>query len=657
MHEHSQEHESKSAALEHEGGMVVGSSAGDLAKVLPIALVGLLLLVSGWWDSAFDLRYWAPLTILSLALLLAQLLVGGWQLRGDGPLTVATAAIWVFVLFVALSAAWSQSAALAWEEAARTAFYAALWTLTVGAGAAGAWRNRLGAGLSIGIAAVATVTLVGLLIDPDPLFLAGRLDSPVGYRNGTAALFAFGFWPLSGFAARRGASSGLRGAAFAFAVLALGLAFLTQSRGVLLGLVLGGVVSLAIGPDRLRRAWLAIAAAAAIAVVSGPLLTPYDAFVDGAVTVPGGDIQDAATALLLTCAAAFVASTFVFVFDNGLRSSGIDRRMRVVGVAVLAVLALGAGAAGLAKIGNPVSYADGKLKEFKDVEPAAVSGSTRLGTVGGQRSDLWRVAWDQFRDHPLAGAGAGSYQFAYYRDRHTDRNLSDTHSLPLRLLADTGLIGALLFAVWLVAMAIAIARRAREAIGTERMWVAGLAAAGVTLLAQCLVDWLWLLPGLLGLAVLALGIAAGGQQAEPRAAPGRWSPARAAAAAALAAVMVSVTFLYLSDLYVRKARVDALDSPRTELTSARTAAWFNPLAVTPLYLQASALEGEGDRAAAKEALRDALDREPDNFVTLALLGDFEVRGGDGVAARKYYRRALLLNPLDSGLRKLSEGAE
>src|SRR6187551_862255 len=620
MAEHDQEHESQSAALQHEEGIVVGSSAGDLIKVLPIVLVGLLLLVSGWWDSAFDLRYWAPLTILSMALLLAQQLIGGWQLRGKGPLTIATVAIWTFVLYVLLTAAWSQSAALALEEAARTSFYAALWTLTVGAGAAGAWRNRLGAAISVGIVAVAVVTLVGLLFNADGLFLAGRLDSPVGYRNGTAALFAFAFWPLSGFAARRGAASPARAAAFGAAVLVLGLAFLTQSRGVLIGLVLGGAVSLAIGPDRLRRAWLAIAAVIAIAAGSSRLLTPYHAFDGGAGTVAYGDIQAAAIALLVICAAVFVASLFLFVFDNGLRSSGIDRRMRVVAAAGLAVLGLGAGAAGLAKIGNPVSYADEKLKEFNDVEPTAVSGSTRLGTVGGQRSDLWRVAWDQFRDRPLAGAGAGSYQFAYYRDRRTDRNLSDTHSLPLRLLADTGLIGATLFAIWLVAMAIAIVRRAREAIPPDRMWVAGLAAAGVTLLAQCLVDWLWLLPGLLGLAILALGTGAGGEEVDRAAVPRRWSPGRLAAAAALAAALVSVGFLYLSDLYIRKARVDALHSPAAELHSARIAAWFDPVAVTPLYLQASALEGEGNRAGAKKALRDALHREPDNFVTLGLLG-------------------------------------
>lgn len=636
--------------------MVNGSSAIEAARALPVALIGLLLLVSVWWDSAFDLRYWAPLTILALGLLLAQLLAGALTIPRHGPLAVASAAIWCFAGYVLLTAAWSQSPALAWEEAARSIFYAALWTLAVAAGVSGEWRNRLGIGLVTGIGAIAVVTLLGLLDNGGDLFLAGRLDSPVGYRNGTAALFAFAAWPLIGLAARRGRASGARAAAFAALALVLGLAFLTQSRGVLIGVVLGGAVSLAIGPDRLRRAWVAIGAVAAIGVVSGTLLTPFDAFDSGAGTVTGDDIYTAATGLVLIAGLCFVGGMFLFVFDNGLRSTALDRRMRVIGIAALLVLALGAGAVGLAKVGNPVSYVDTKLEEFNDVEPEAVSGSTRLGTVSGQRSDLWRVAWDQFGEHPLVGAGAGSYQFAYYRDRHTDRNLSDTHSLPLRLLADMGLIGATLFAIWLGAMALAIVRRARASTAEDRLWVAGLAAAGTTVLAQCLTDWLWLLPGLLGLSILVLGLAAGGEEVDRESSsPARWSPGRMAAGVALGVAVLSVTFLFLSDLYVRKARVDALRSPQAELSAARTAAWFNPVAVTPLYLQASALESEGKRVEARRALEDALELEPDNFVTFGLLGDFEVRRSDNVAARRYYRQALSLNPMDIGLQQLSEG--
>ncbi len=625
-----------------------------------MALVGVLLVVSAWWDGAFDLRYWAPLTILALAMLVAQAATGGLLIPRRGPLAVATVAIWAFAGYVLLSAAWSESAALAWEDAARTTFYAALWTLVIAAGI-GRWRDRFGIGLFAGVGVVAVVTLAGLFVDGADLFLAGRLDSPIGYRNGTAALFAFAVWPLIGVAARRGLASGIRAAAFAVAVLALGLAFLTQSRGVLIGFAAGAAVSLAIGPDRLRRSWAAIAAVGAIGVASGSMLTPFDAFDGGAGVASEADIRTAATALAVTSALCFLAGLFVFVFDNGLRSPAFDLRLRQLGAGALVILSIGVGALGVARIGNPVSYVNDKLEEFEDIEPEAVTGSTRLGTVSGQRSDLWGVAWDQFRENPLAGMGAGSYQFAYYRDRQTDRNLSDPHSLPLKLLSETGLIGFALFAVWLGAVGMAIARRARAVTPRDRMWVAGLAAAGATVLAQCLTDWLWLLPGLLGLSVLALSLAAAGDQDEEvgvgvASGRSRWSVGRIAGAAALAAALVSVTFLFLSDLYVRKAREDAFRSSQAALDSARTAAWLNPVSITPLYLQASALETQGDRAAARQSLQDALDPEPTNFVTLGLLGDLEVRGGNAAAARRHYQRALALNPQDVGLRELSGGA-
>ena len=187
----------------------------------------------------------------------------------------------------------------------------------------------------------------------------------------------------------------------------------------------------------------------------------------------------------------------------------------------------------------------------------------------------------------------------------------------------------------------AIGRRAREVDWEERTWVAGLAAAGTTVLAQCLTDWLWLLPGLVGLAILALGLAAGGageDEQEPIAE--RWTIGRAAATAAVLAATVSVIFLFLGNLYTRQARSEVLSSPESGLSAARTAAFFNPVAVNPLYLQASALETMGRRAEAKRALEDALELEPDNFVTLGLLGDFEVRGRNFDVARVYYRRAL-----------------
>jgi tetratricopeptide (TPR) repeat protein len=625
----------------------------EILRAAPLFLAGLLLLVSVWLDGAFDLRYWAPLGLLALAILAALALAGELSLPRRGPAALAVAAIWVFAAYAMLSAAWSQTPGGAWEGAARAILYAALFTLAVGTPVGRRGRGWVGAGLVVGVVAIGLIAELRLLDGGTGAFLAGRLNDPIGYRNGTAALFSFAVWPLVGYAARRGPASGLRAVAFAAAVLLLGLAFLTQSRGMLIGLVCGGAVSLAIGPDRLRRSWLAIALVVAIAAVAGGLLSPYHASGSGTGAAGAAEIRDAATTLALLCGGSFLLSLFVFVFDNGLRAGAAARSLRPIAAAGLAALLLAAGVVAISATGNPSSYAKEKWDEFTQVETSAAAG-TRLGSTSGPRYDIWRVALDQFGEAPIAGAGEGSYRFAYYLHRRTDRNLADAHSLPLRLLAETGLIGAALFALWLVAVAVAIARRARLARPRERVGIAGLAAAGTVVVAQSAVDWLWLLPALFGLGVLALGLAAraGNEDAAPW--PGAPAP-RVAIVLVLGAAIVSVGALFLSGLYVRQARRDALSSPQAALAAARTAGRLDPLSVTPLYLQASALESEGHRAAARRALRDALDLEPSNFVTFGLLGDLEVRAGNESVARRYYRRALALNPLDTGLQKLSRG--
>ena len=651
------QHAEKSEAFKHSPGILGGHGAGDLAAAAPAVLLTVLLLVSAWWDGAFDLRYWAPLALLSTALLLALVVAGAYSPPRSTPLRVSLGAIWSFAAFVALSALWSESPAAAWEGAARTLLFAASFTLALAAGSRRQARAGIGSLLLLGIAVSAGVDLVRMLVDGSDLFLAGRLNLPLGYRNGAAALFAFAVWPALGVAARRGTLSALRAGAFAAATLMLGLAFLTQSRGVLLGLVAGGLVSLAIGPDRLRRVWLLIAAAAGVAVASGSLLVPFDAFDSGNGVVGDADVRSAAVALLVLTLCAYLLGLLVSVLDNGLRTDLLRRmRAREVATAALVVLVVAGAAGALVKVGNPVSYADTKLDEFTDLEAATTGSSgTRLGTVGGQRYDLYRIAWGQFLDQPLLGAGEGSYPAAYYEERQTDRNLDNPHSLPLALLSETGLVGAALFLAWLLGAAVAVARAARRASPGERAWIAGLAAAAASVLAQSVVDWFWLLPGLFALAALALGVAAGGDEPEkPGERPLSLAP-RIPVAALLAVAIAGTALLFLSDLYVRKARVEAATSPRAALDSARTAESLNPLSVTPLYLQASALETQGERRQARAALEEALRQEPSNFVTLALLGDLETRAQRPTRARSYYRRALRLNPLDVGLQELSKG--
>jgi O-antigen ligase len=491
---------------------------------------------------------------------------------------------------------------------------------------------------------------VACLIEGAGAFLAGRLDAPVGYRNGSAALFAMAFWPLLVVAAHRRAHVLVRAGAFAVALVALGLALLTQSRGVLIGFAVGGAVALLLGPDRLRRAWLAILAVALLALAGSALLEPYDAFIADGVTDPAAvDSALGALALLGTCG--FGVALVLAVFDGGLRvSQGGERRLRTFGIGGLTALALAALVAGAAAVGDPLELARDKAAEFKELD-APAPGETRLGSTGGQRYDLWQIAWHEFKSAPLTGVGEGSYPTRYYLERATDRNLTTPHSLPLRVLAETGLVGLLLLGGALAAAAVALGRSWRTASDAQRRWASAMVASAAVLFSQSSVDWLWQIPGLTGLGMLCLGTGVAAVAVPRDPAPARARPWHAARAVpVLAAVLVGV--LFVSYTYMRSAREP--DVPSAErLSLARSAQRLDPWALAPRYLQAGALEELGRRGEARRTLLEALDVAPADFSTMALLGDLETRAGDPAAARAWYRRALARNPRDVGLQELA----
>jgi hypothetical protein len=632
---------------------VVRSSG--LRPALPVVLLGLMLLVATGWQGAFAVRYWAPVAAFALLLLgVVQLSGGGVALRRPS-LRVAVGAIWALAAWSLLSALWATSPGDAWEAGARYLLYAALFTVPIVLSPGRRGLAVLGAGLLVGIVVIALITLVRLLTGDDGMFLAGRLDAPVGYRNATACLFSLAFWPLIAVTATPGRSIALRGPAFGGAALMLGLAFVTQSRGMVIGLVAGGIVAVLAGPDRVRRAWLAILAAGAVAAFSSTLLTAYHAFAGGKGAASADDVRTVGLGLVVVLAIGLVVGVLWAVCDRALpdRAELGVRWAARIGLAAVVVVGI---AGALVAMGNPASYASSKWDEFRDLNRSTTGGSTRLTATSGQRYDLWRVAVKEWERHPIAGVGNGSYRFGYYELRATDRNLDNAHSLGFDLLAELGLVGVLLALAFAGGLVWRLAAGWRRAPLNVRRGVTALAAAGAVVIGQGMVDWMYLIPGITGLGLFALGLAAAllSTAGEPGGAsrPLGW-PARLATGIPLVVAAVAVGCLFLSDAYVNKARSVAEASPAQQLDAARTAAALDPLAVTPLYLQASALESVGRRDSARAKLKDALDLEPRNFVTLGLLGDLEVRAGRRAAARRYYARALALDPRDVGLRELA----
>jgi hypothetical protein len=116
-----------------------------------------------------------------------------------------------------------------------------------------------------------------------------------------------------------------------------------------------------------------------------------------------------------------------------------------------------------------------------------------------------RIAWEVARDHPWAGVGPGNFGEVFPRYRMAGDNESRfAHSLPLQLLAETGMpLGSLLTVLFLMLFVGPLLRRSRA---TAVDWHAGanvgLAAFGL----QAMADFTGSLPSLLWLAAMLRGL-------------------------------------------------------------------------------------------------------------------------------------------------------
>jgi O-antigen ligase len=610
-----------------------GLMARDGRRAPPVAIGAFAVAVFAWWavdEGGAAPGSWYPGALLFLAALVAVVRPGD-QGRLQPPGRWALAALAAFTLWSFLSLAWADAPGDAWDGANRTLLYLTVFLLF----AALPWKPaEAGVVLSAfvlvtaGAGAWAVIRGIG---GSDPAMLSGgRLAGPVGYENASAALFLAAFWPAVLLASRRETPWQARGVLLAAASVLLNLCVLTQSRGS----VIAGAIALALAVALTReraRLLIALAGIGLTTLASLPvLLAVFDAAPadSGDALLRAAGVMGLSAAILLACG---LASERLARLSRSVRRATVP--MRWPAATAAAALALGT------------------------VGALTVDSRFTAGAESG-RYDFWRVAARQFAQHPLQGAGADNFAHDYARERRRREEPLYPHSIVMRTLGQTGIVGAVLLAGFLATAFLGV-RRLRGGGAREGVAVAAFVCAAAWL-AHASIDWLWELPAVTAPAMACLGLIAGlgitsGAGVAPE--PSRLRRRHAAIAVAVtgaAAVSYALPALAAREIERAVARWDG--DPAAALRGLERARRLNPLSDRADVIAGALTLQAGDRRQARRRFGRALGRDARNWYAEAALALVELRDGRRAAALARLERARRLNPLEPAIAAAASAA-
>jgi hypothetical protein len=646
-----------------------------------------LFLVWATSQAGYPVTHWGPGGLIVLALFSLTVAIVGLRARElPVPVRVALACLTAYTALSFLSILWAGVPGDAWEGANRTLLYLLVFALFA------CWRQR-GASAALlvctwTLAMIALAVFAALHLDAASaaglrsMLPGGRLLYPSGYPNANAAQWLMAFWPALLLARSQRLPWGLRGVLAGGAVLLAEVALLSQSRGSLYATPVVLVLVFVLLPGRTRTFALLVPVAAGIGAAAPAVLGVGDHLKNGDVTSAAAHSAAAAT-FAAAVTVGLIVALGAAIETRRTFSESSRRRMRAgigaIAIATLIVVLAG----GLVAAGNPVTRIEHGWDSFKGGYASDnTTGSRLVSGLGSNRYDFYRVALDEFLAHPLVGIGADNFQQQYLAHGRSDETPHYPHSVELRTLTQTGLIGALLAVVGLGAALVGAARALRCVDPLARSVTAAALAGFAYWVVHGSFDWFWEFAGLGASAFALLGLACA--LAPPRRADGSPSGVESAspapftrreehptprqlgrrvgiAAGVLVALAVAASLAapWLSQLQVQSAARIWTKAPQTAYARLDDAARLNPLSDEAYLVAGSIALRYGDLGRADHEFSLALARTPGDAYATLERGAIASARGERSAALGLLERAVRLDPRNElarqALRLVREG--
>ena len=559
----------------------------------------------------------------------------------------------LFTLWSFFSIAWATVKGDAWDGANQTLLYFTVYVFF------SRWSTNvriasLFASLyAVGVAAIGLVIIESALHGGHPvsILLDSRLASPIGYQNGEAALFLIPLWPVLYLASRREVPPLARGLLAATASLLAQIAVLAQSRGSMYSFPIVFLVFVAVTSGRGRALITALVVLAASAINLSPLLGVFRAGDRGDPVGPA--LTQARNGMIAIFLCLLVLGTLAAVLDQ--RVSLADRTARwldrgvVIGFALALVLTI---ALALSLANSPAHSARNAWHHFT-TGAAGGSGSSHFTSLyGTNRYDFWRVAAIEFRAHPLAGVGTNNFATEYVQSRRSPEEPNDPHSIEMKVLMQTGVVGSVFFIAFLAGALVAVRRRGIDPF--RRGLAASLVVGFAYWFVHSSVEWFWEIPALTAAAFAFLGLAAALSVDGPSGEAATRRPDRRllVLGLALVALVISINYAgpWLSARYVDSASRSWRSSPSQAYRMLDRARAFNRLSDQPDLIAGTIAERRRDYGRMKVAFTRALERNHAGWYARLELGIAEYLSGNRRAALDQLERVRAINPTEPMIR-------
>jgi O-antigen ligase len=483
------------------GNTLLTRVALAVLRCLPVVFVLAAIVALSFLSGGYIFSLTATVVFVGVPLTAVWVWLVPRRLSLGGPVFVALVAFAAFTAWAGLSIAWSVGPDLSWLAFDVCLLYLIVAVVVTVTPAGPAQLRLAGYGFVAAMVPVAIYAFLGKVL-PDVVthaHLYPRLSAPLGYWNVLAMMMVMAVVPALEGASRRSLPVVARGACAAALALFAFTLFFSFSRGGTLALALALAVYFVLTNERLQGALsLALTAVPVAAVLyHGRHLGTLFNFTSSDVlrTAQGHLFGRWALAAICLALVAQVAVALV-----GRRISLEGRARQVVGVATLAVAVVVVTTGGLAfasRYGGVAGMAHKVAHQFTSSDTSAnphTSGAGRLLALGSNgRIPMAREGLKGFRDHPLAGSGAGTFRFTNYLYRPSASFVvKHAHNQWINVLSELGIVGFVLFVLAIGGLLVAalrpVGRAARDA---DRGLLAALQAVSVAFVFHMTIDWDW----------------------------------------------------------------------------------------------------------------------------------------------------------------------